>query len=212
MKFFKQPRLVGAIAALLIAVGVLSASLNSCSTLNALANLGRIQFKLSDVQHVQLCGIDITNKHSASDFSIMDGISLASAFGSGKFPLTFILDVAAKNPNPPSQSAALSAIKIIDFPWVLLLNGQPTISGDIGAPFGVPPGNATTNIPLSVTVDLKQFFGNQGYDQILKLALALSGNGGVSQVQLKAQPTMSTPLGNIKYPNQLTIVSTQFGS
>jgi hypothetical protein len=212
MKFFKQPRLIGAIAALAIGATVISANLNSCATLNALTNLSRIQFKLSDVQHVQLCGIDITNKHSASDFSIMDGINLTSAFSSGHLPLTFILDVAAKNPNPPSQSAALSAIKVTDFPWRLLLNGQQTISGNIGAPFGVPPGNTTTNIPLSVTVDLKQFFGNQGYDQILKLALALSGNGGVSQVQLKVQPTMSTPIGSVRYPNELTIVSTQFGS
>ena len=212
MKFFKQPRLVAALVAVIIGAGVLSANLNSCATLNALTNLSRIQFKLSDVQQVRLCGIDLSNKHSASDFSFTDGINLASAFGAGKFPLTFILDVAAKNPNPPSQSAALSAIKVTDFPWRLLLNGQQTISGDIGAPFGVPPGNTTTNIPLSVTVDLKQFFANQGYDQLVKLALALSGNGGVSQVQLKAQPTMSTPLGNIRYPNELTIVSTQFGS
>jgi hypothetical protein len=212
MKFFKQPRLIGAITALLLGAGVISASLNSCATLNALTNLSKIQFKLSDVQHVQLCGIDITNKHSASDFGIMDGVNLMSAYSSGHLPLTFILDVAAKNPNPPSQSAALSAIKVTDFPWRLLLNGQQTISGNIGAPFGVPPGNTTTNIPLSVTVDLKQFFADQGYDQILKLALALSGNGGVSQVQLKVQPTMSTPLGSVRYPNELTVVSTQFGS
>ena len=212
MKFFKRSELAGAIVALIVGAGVLSANLNSCATLNALTNLSRIQFKLSDVQHVQLCGIDITNKHSVSDFSIMDGISLTSAFSTGHLPLTFILDVAAKNPNPPSQSAALSAIKVTDFPWRLLLNGKQTISGNIGAPFGVPPGNTTTNIPLSVTVDLKQFFADQGYDQILKLALALSGNGGVSQVQLKVQPTMSTPLGNVRYPNELTIVSAQFGS
>jgi hypothetical protein len=212
MKYFKHPALAGAIIALVIGAAAISASLNSCATINALAGLSRIQFKLSDVQHVQLCGIDITNKHSISDFGIMDGISLTAAFTSGRFPLTFILNVAAKNPNPPSQSAALSAIKVTDFPWRLLLNGQQTISGDIGAPFGVPPGNTTTNIPLSVTVDLKQFFVNQGYEQLVKLALALSGQGGVSQVQLKAQPTMSTPLGSVRYPSELTIVNTQFSS
>ncbi len=199
-------------AALVICAGVLSASMNSCSTLNALAGLSRIQFKLNDVGHVQLCGIDITNKHSVSDFSIMDGINLTAAFASGRFPLTFTLDVAAKNPNPATGSSALSALQLVDFPWVLLLNGQQTISGNIGAPVGVPAGGTTTMIPLSVTVDLKQFFGNQGYDQIIKLALAMSGNGGVSQVQLKAQPTMSSPLGKLKYPSQLTIVSTQFSS
>jgi hypothetical protein len=212
MNIIKRSGIVGAIVALLIGAGVISASLNSCSTLNALAGLSRIQFKLNDVQHVQLCGIDITNKHNVSDFSIMDGINLTAAFASGRFPLTFTLDVAAKNPNPSTGSAALSSLQVTAFPWTLYLNGQQTISGNIGAPVGVPSGGMTTMIPLSVTVDLKQFFGNQGYDQIVKLALAMSGNGGVSQVQLKAQPTMSTPLGSLKYPNQLTIVSAQFSS
>jgi hypothetical protein len=212
MKFFKRSQFVGAIVALIIGVSVISAGLNSCATLNSLAGLSRIQFKLNDVQHVQLCGIDITNKHNVSDFSIMDGINLTAAFSSGRFPLTFTLDVAAKNPNPPSGSSVISALKVTDFPWRLLLNGQQTISGNIGSPVGVPAGGSTTIIPLSVTVDLKQFFADQGYDQIIKLALALSGNGGVSQVQLKVQPTMSTPLGPLKYPSELTIVSTQFGS
>lgn len=212
MKYLRSTGFLGAIAALLIGMGVLSASLNSCATLNALTSVSRIQFKLSDVQQVRLCGIDISNKHSASDFNMMDGINLLAAFNSGKFPLTFILDVAAKNPNSPSNSKILGAIKVTDLPWRLLLNGQQTISGNIGGPVGVPAGGTTTVIPLSVTVDLKEFFADQGYDQLVKLALALSGNGGVSQVQLKAQPTMSTPLGSVKYPNELTIVSTQFSS
>ena len=212
MKYFKHSGFAGAFIALVIGASVISASLSSCSALNSLANLSRIQFKLNDVQHVQLCGIDITNKHNVSDFSIMDGINLTAAFSSGRFPLTFTLDVAAKNPNSPGGSSVISALKVTDFPWELLLNGKETISGNIGSPVGVPAGGSTTIIPLSVSVDLKQFFADQGYDQIIKLALALSGNGGVSQVQLKAQPTMSTPLGPLKYPSELTIVSTQFGS
>ncbi len=212
MKIIKYPGFAGAIVALVIGAGVLTASLNSCSTLNALAGLSRIQFKLNDVQHVQLCGIDIANKHAVSDFSMMDGVNLLSAFGSGRFPVTFTLNVAAKNPNAATGSTALSALKVSAFPWRMMLDGQQTISGDIGAPVGVPAGGTTTIIPLIVSVDLKQFFTNQGYDQMVKLALGLSGSGGVTQIQLKAQPTMSTPIGSMKYPNELTIVSTQFSS
>ncbi len=212
MKRFKLTGLFGAMAALAIGAGVLSASLNSCATLNALAGLSRIQFKLDNVQSVRLAGIDITNKHSVSDFSVMDGINLAAAFASGHFPLTFTLNVDAKNPNPPSSIAAFNALKISDFPWRLLLNGQQTIAGNIGAPVGVPPGGGTTVIPLQASIDLKQFFVNQGYDQLLQLALALSGRGGVSHVQLQAQPTMSTPIGSLRYPGELTIVNTQFSS
>jgi hypothetical protein len=212
MKRFKLPGLFGAMVALTIGAGVLSAGLNSCATLNALTGLSRIQFKLNNLQSVRLAGIDISNKHSISDFNIMDGINLAAVFASGHLPLTFTLNVAAKNPNAPSNVAAFNALQVSDFPWRLLLNGQQTITGNIGAPVGVPPGGSTTIIPLQASIDLKQFFGNQGYDQLLQLALALSGQGGVSHVQLMATPAMSTPIGTLRYPGELTIVSTQFSS
>jgi len=212
MKRLKLSGLFGGFAALLIGAGVLSASLNSCATLNALAGLSRIQFKLNDVQSVRLAGIDVSNKHSISDFSVIDGINLAAAFGSGKFPLTFTLNVAAKNPNAPSNNSAYNSLQVTDFPWRLILDGHPTISGNIGSPIGVPPGGATTIMPLQVTVDLREFFENQSYNDILNLALALSGQGGASKVQLKATPTMSTPIGSIRYPGELTIVNTQFSS
>jgi len=200
------------LAALVIGAGVMASSLSSCATINALAGLSRIQFKLNDVQQVRLAGIDIANKHSVSDFSIMDGVNLLNAFSSGKFPLTFTLNVAAKNPNQPSNNANLSSLQVTDFPWRLLLSGHETISGNIGAPIGVPSGGTTAIMPLQVTIDLKQFFEDKGYNDLLNLALALSGQGGVSQVQLKAQPTMSTPIGSLKYPGELTVVSTEFRS
>ncbi len=202
----------GALIALLIGAGVLSSTLNSCATLSALANIARIQFKINDVQDVRLCGTDLSNKHSVSDFSIMDGVNLAAAFGSGQFPLTCTVDVAAKNPNAATGTTIVNQLQVTDFPWTMYLNSQPTISGNIGAPVDVPAGGTTKIIPLSASIDLKQFFGNQGYEQVLQLGMALSGNGGVSHVQLKAQPTMSSPIGSLKYPNQITIVNTQFSS
>ncbi len=212
MNRLKPSALFGALTAIVIGAGVLSASLNSCATLNALAGLSRIQFKLNNVQSVRLAGIDIANKHSVSDFSVMDGINLAAAFASGQFPLTFTLNVAARNPNAPTGSSLVSALQVTDFPWTLLLNGHQTISGNIGAPVGVPAGGTTSMIPLQVSVDLKQFFANQSYNDLLNLALALSGQGGVSQVQLVTQPTMSAGGLSLRYPGQLTIVNTEFRS
>jgi hypothetical protein len=106
----------------------------------------------------------------------------------------------------------MSSLQVTDFPWRLLLSGHETISGNIGAPVGVPAGGTTAIMPLQVTVDLKEFFEDKGYNDLLNLALALSGQGGVSQVQLKATPTMSTPIGSLKYPGELTIVNTEFRS
>ena len=207
---FSKPQLFGLVIAVLIGTTAVTASLNSCATISALANLSRVQFKLNDVGSVRLAGIDIANKHAISDFSIMDGINLTQAFATGRFPLTFTLNVAAKNANAPNN--AYNQIQVTDFPWHLLLDGKETISGNIGSPIGVPNGGTTEIIPLQVTVDLKQFFANNSYNDMLNLALALSGQGGSSHVQLKATPTMATPLGSLRYPGELTIVNTEFRS
>ena len=207
---FLKPQIFGFMIAALVGSTALTASLNSCATISALANLSRIQFKLNDVGSVRLAGIDVANKHSISDFTILDGVNLMQAFTSGHFPLTFTLNVAAKNPNAPNN--AYNQIQVTDFPWHMLLDGKETISGNIGSPIGVPNGGTTAIMPLQVTVDLKQFFENQSYNDMLNLALALSGQGGSSHVQLKATPTMATPLGSMRYPGELTIVNTEFRS
>jgi hypothetical protein len=182
---------------------------NSCATLNSLAGLTRAQFKLNDAVGYRLMGVDIANKHSISDFSIMDGVNLANNFRSGSFPLTFTLNVAVKNPNAHQNGSALSALSLTNFPWRLLIDGRETITGNIGGPVSLPDGGATTIIPLAVSVDLVKFFGDKGYEDIVNLALAVSGQG-TSKLSLKATPTIGTPLGSIKYPNELTIVNTEF--
>ena len=182
---------------------------NSCATLNSLAGLTRAQFKLNDAVGYQLCGINIMNKHSISDFGIGDGLNLLSAFRSGRFPLTFTLNVAVKNPNAHQDGSALSALSLTSFPWRLLIDNKETISGGIGSAVSLPDGGATTIIPLQVSVDLKQFFGDKSYEDLANLAMAVAGQG-TSKLALKAQPTISTPIGSLKYPNELTIVNTEF--
>lgn len=212
MKKIQQSVWFGAMWMAVLGSLALAGTLNSCATLNALSGLSRIQFKLNNVQSVQLAGINIANKHSVTDFSVMDGLNLLNAFNSGRFPLTFTLNVAAQNPNPATGTSALSALQITDFPWHLLINNHETIAGNIGAPIGIPAGGQTVTMPLQVSLDLKQFFANQSYNDIIGVALQLAGASGASQLQLLAQPTMSTPIGSLKYPGQITIVSTEFRS
>ncbi|HYM20568.1 MAG TPA: LEA type 2 family protein [Candidatus Kapabacteria bacterium] len=187
-------------------------SLNSCATLNALAGLARAEFMIQNAVNVNLMGINLAGKHSLSDFSVMDGINLLSSFNSGKMPLTFTLNVAARNPNKPDPNVNLSSFSLAQFPYRLLLDGRETISGGIGAPVSLPAGGQTVVIPLQASLDLKQFFADKGYNDVANLALALAGQGGASHVQLKAQPKISTPIGNMTYPHELTIVNTEFRS
>jgi len=208
-KFQRSASLAGA-AILIIGAIAWVGSLQSCGAINALANLAHLQFKLNDVGHVTLANVDLTNKHSISDFSVMDGLNLANAFRTQQFPLGLTLDVAAKNPNATNQT--FSSVQLTQFPWTLVLDGKQTISGGIGSPVSIPNGGTTEIIPLTASIDLKQFFADKGYDEVINLALALAGQGGASHVQLLAQPTIGTQFGTFQYPNQLTIVNTEFRS
>ena len=86
-----------------------------------------------------------------------------------------------------------------------------TISGNIGNPVSVPGTGDVTNIPLTMNMDLIEFFGNKGLDNLLNLALTLGGQeGSSSKITLYATPTVGSPLGDIKYPGELKIVDQTF--
>ncbi len=182
----------------------------SCASLKSLVGLTRAEFKLQEAVNIQLAGINISGKRSISDLSITDGLNLTKAFATGKFPLTFTLNVAARNPNAPDPNSKLSkTLSLKEFPWRLFIDGRETISGGIGSPVSLPDGGMTTIIPLQVSVDLKQFFAEKGYDDIIRVAMAVAGEGA-AKLQLNAKPVLSTPLGTMTYPNELQIVSAEF--
>jgi hypothetical protein len=176
-----------------------------------MVNLSRLKFKLGDVVNFTVGGINITNKRSVSDFSSVEVLKLTSALTSGKLPASFTLNVEAKNPNDgtggyPKTDATLKA-----FPWRLEIDQVETISGNIGTSVSVPGTGEITNIPLTMNIDLIEFFGNKGYENLLNLALALGGQeGSSSKLSLYASPTVSSPLGDIKYPGELKIVEQSF--
>jgi hypothetical protein len=176
-----------------------------------MVNLSRLKFKLGNVNNFALSGINISNKKSISDFNAVELLKLTSVITSGELPVSFTLNVEAKNPNDglggyPKTDATLKA-----FPWKLEIDNVETISGNIGNPVSVPGTGDVTNIPLTMNLDLIEFFGNKGLDNLVNLALALGGQqGSSSKLTLYATPTVSSPLGDIKYPGELKIVDQTF--
>jgi hypothetical protein len=192
----------------------LAISLQSCPTgFNALLNLQRLQFKLENVSNFRLAGISTGNKSKISDFSMSDALSLTRSVATNKLPAEFTINIAAINPNDgkgiaPQRTATLSSL---DFQ--LLIDDMPTIKGDISKPLDIPGTGETTMIPVTVSLDLYEFFGNKGYDGLINLALALGGaKGSTSHIKLDARPSVSTIIGNITYPGRITIVDKQFSN
>ncbi len=187
----------------------------SCASLTdlagSLAQIQRLKFKLGQVEGFSLAGISISNKSSLNDFSVQDGLKLAQVFGSKKLPVEFILNVVAVNPNDGSAGKVKTAATLSGLAARLLIDGQPTVYGDIDSPVEIPGTGQETTIPIRLSLDLYEFFGNQGLDRLLQLALAIGGrNGSSSRLALDVQPRVMTPFGEIKYPERLTIVDTEF--
>jgi hypothetical protein len=185
--------------------------LTSCSVYQTMVNLSRLKFKLGDVNNLTLSGINISNKKSLADFNAVELLKLTTVITSGKLPASFTLNVEAKNPNDGSGGYPKTDATLKSFPWKLEIDNIETISGNIGNPVSVPGTGQVTNIPLTMNIDLIEFFGNKGLDNLVNLALALGGQeGSSSKLTLYATPTVSSPLGDIKYPGELKIVDQTF--
>ncbi len=183
----------------------------SCNTLNqikqSMVNLKRCEFRLKNVNNFQLNSINLSNKKSINDFSISDGLKLTNAFAKKSFPAHFILNVEANNPNDGTGGTKQSSATLTSFDWTLYIDDVPTISGNIAEPIVIPGTGQSAIIPLDISLDLYEFFGKQGYDRVINLALALGGaNSSPSKITLDARPTINTSLGPISYPGRIKIV------
>ena len=183
----------------------------SCSVYETIVNLSRLQFKLGDVNNFELNGIDISGKSKLEDFNFQDLLKLTTAFSSGSLPVTFMLNVEAKNPNDGTGGYKRTDANIKSFPWRLLVNDKEAVSGDINERIFVPGTGEITEIPIEIKLDLIELFKNKGYEDLIDLALALGGKkGSSSKLTLYATPTVTTSLGDIKYPGELKIVDKKF--
>lgn len=182
-----------------------------CSIYQTITKISRLQFKVGEVNGFRVNDIDISTKSSLNDFNPTEVLKLTTIFTQGKLPVSFILNVDAKNPNDGTGGYARTDATLKSFKWRLFIDDKETISGDIDSPVTVPGTGEVTKIPLRVNIDLLQFFKDQGFERVINLALALGGkNGSTSKITLYATPTVSTPIGNITYPGELKIVDTQF--
>ena len=199
--------------AVLALAGILM--LSSCAAIDemaaALANLQRLKFKLSGVRDFRLLGIDIGGKARISDFSALDAVKLVQSYTSRKLPVDFVLDVVAVNPNDGTGGTRKTTSTLSGLECRLLLDGQPTVVGNIDQPIEIPGTGQESVIPLRLSLDLLEFFASKQYEDLVQLALAIGGkNKTPARIALDAQPTVSTPVGPITYPGRITIISTEF--
>lgn len=196
---------------ILIIVLLFALAIGGCSVYKSLANLGRLQYKLANTSSLSLAGVPLAGKSKIGDFSTKDILTFTAAVARGSLPITFTLNVDAKNPNTGGGVYARTNATIESFPYRLVLDGSEVLSGNISSPFVIPGTGETSVIPLSISFDLFQSFKNRSYASLVNLALSIAGVGsGATQVELYAKPTVGTDLGPISVPSEIKIVDTKF--
>ena len=185
--------------------GAVITALPGCATLQQLAALRNVDFQLDRVSGLQLAGIDLEQLRSVDDLTVMDAGRLALAVSQNELPLDFRLHVTAENPAENTVDA-----RLVQMEWTLLLQGRETLNGMLDRETLLPPGQPV-DIPLAISVDLLEFFEGSGQD-LLELALSLADRGGEpKEIAVRASPTIQTPLGPMRYPRPITILSREVG-
>ena len=190
-------------------------ALASCAALDemaaALANLQRLRFKIGNVHGFHLAGIEIGGKTRLSQFNALDALALLNTFRTKKLPAEFILDVLAVNPNDGTGGTSRTASTLTSLECRLLIDGHSTVTGNIDQPIEIPGTGQESVLPIRISIDLLEFFGDTRYKDLIDLALAIGGaNRTPTRLSLDAQPTVSTPVGPMTYPGRITVVSTEF--
>lgn len=206
-----RTRWIGTLAGIILAGGIFY----GCSTLQGLMGLNKLQFKLDNVNNFSVAGINVANAASRGDISVGSILNLTSAFAQKKLPVSFTLNVAVKNPNTGGNGKAATNLFLRKIDWNLLIDDRTTISGVTDQRLEIPGSGQTVTVPLQIGLDLYQFFGDKGFDDLLNLALAIGGRGGsASRLKLTARVSAEIPGTTtvIQYPGDITIVDRGFSN
>lgn len=189
----------------LVFAAAASAAALSCATLQQVAALRQVEFAIDRVAEPRVAGIPVERVRSYDDLSATQLASLGLALAQGRLPFEFRLHISGLNP-PENEVTA----RLLEMDWSLFLDDRETVSGTLAQSYTFPPGQPQ-DIPITIRLDLLEFFEDDAEDLIDLIAAATGQGGSPARISLRARPTIDTPLGPIRYPQPITIVSREFG-
>ena len=180
---------------------------SGCSVIqqaSEMSTFGKCEFRLESLTNLRIAGVSIQGKSSLSQVSFNDAGKLSAAVLAGSLPMTFDLNLQAKNPNP-----ALAAMNKLE--WILLIDGNEMSRGILNQRIEIPP-DAIKNFAIGVNFDLFKALGGQSGNALLNFAFNLAGAGSkTTRVTLKAKPTIMFGTTPVEYPGYISI-NHEFGA
>jgi len=179
----------------------LSLIVSACSVLqqtSEIAAFTKCEFRIESARNMRLAGINIQDKHTLSDFTIMDMTKIGSILAGGTLPLTFDLNIEVKNANP-----GMAAMNKLD--WILIIDDIEMTRGILNQRIEIA-ANTVSTFPIAMSLDLMKSLSGKSGDALINFALNLAGNGSrPTRIKLKAKPTILIGTTPIEYPGYITI-------
>lgn len=186
----------------LVGIVLISFILNGCDVLEQaqqVAMLSKCEFRLSSLNDTKLAGVNVHNKDSYADLSLVDATRIATAYASGSLPLSFVLNVEAKNPN--NRTASMSKLD-----WILLIDDLEVMNGITEKQITIPANGGTAVLPMELKIDLMKILETKNVQSLANFGMNLAGIGNKpTRVTLKAKPTINIGSTPITYPGYITI-------
>lgn len=193
-----KPAIVKKILSLVIVVVILS----SCDVMKQVEQMGMLakcDFRLKTVENTSLAGVNIQHIQKLSDLNFTDAARISAAATAKELPLTFTLNVEARNPNTTQAS-----MQRID--WILLIDDIEMANGTNTQQVLIPANQGTVIIPLQISTDLKKSLTGKSGTALLNFAFNLAGSGNTpSRITLKAKPTIMIGSFPLAYPGYITV-------
>jgi LEA14-like dessication related protein len=176
-----------------------------CAILTELAALTKCEFSFHSAQDPSVCGVDISTKHSFSDFSFMDGQAIAANILQGTLPFTIIANVEVKNPG--TATAAVNALE-----WIAFIDEVQVAQGIVNDRIEVAPAGGRSIIPVSIRTDLFDYLEGDNPRTMINFALNLIDAGNQpTRLSMKIKPSVLIGGQSVYYPGFFTI-SKEFSS
>jgi hypothetical protein len=182
-----------------VALALGTISIVGCSSTKEIIALRQVEFRFDGITDPRVAGVGLSRFHSYSDLTPLDLGRVGIAIARGDVPLDLTVHIEGRNPESNDVTARLVALG-----WTYLVDDREVISGHLDEAYTFPPGTPR-DVPLLVTFNLMDAFGDQRRD-LIEIALALSGQrSSTHRVALRLDPSIDTRAGRIRYPGAITL-------
>jgi hypothetical protein len=189
---------------IILSMLVLAFLYQSCDILQQMVTFTKCEFKMNSLANASVANVQVQNKKSFSDLTLVDAANVTKTLFGGTLPLNFDLNIEVKNPN--ATAASMQKME-----WKAFIDDIEMAQGIMNQQVSILPGGSQV-IPLKVSIDLKKILNNKTKDALLNFGFNLADAGGYpTRVKLDIKPTVYIGSFPLEYPGYFTLKK-EFGT